>query len=59
MTIPVQVTPYNLEDLKQMVLNGPVRTTLTAPCGANYVIRPDKRRLRLAEGNLENVAEQT
>ena len=41
-----------------MVLNGPTRTGLGQPCGANYVIRPDKRRLRLAEGNLETVAEQ-
>ena len=58
MSIPVQVTPYNIEDLRQMVLTGPVRTSLTQPCGANYVIRPDRRRLRLAEGNLETVAEQ-
>ncbi len=58
MSIPVQVTPYNIEDLKQMVLNGPVRTSLNHPCGANYVIRPDTLRLRLAEGNLETVAEQ-
>ncbi len=58
MSIPVQVTPYNIEELRQMVLNGPTRTALGQPCGANYVIRPDKRRLRLAEGNLETVAEQ-
>ena len=58
MSIPVQVTPYNIEELRQMVLNGPSRTALGQPCGANYVIRPDKRRLRLAEGNLETVAEQ-
>jgi DNA-directed RNA polymerase subunit A' len=58
MSIPVQVTSYNIEELRQMVLNGPSRTALDRPCGANYVIRPDKRRLRLAEGNLETVAEQ-
>jgi DNA-directed RNA polymerase subunit A' len=58
MSIPVQVTSYNIEELRQMVLNGPSRTALDKPCGANYVIRPDKRRLRLAEGNLETVAEQ-
>ena len=40
-----------------MVRNGPVRPTLNHPCGANYVIRPDKRRLRLAEGNLDTVAD--
>ncbi|NYT07710.1 MAG: DNA-directed RNA polymerase subunit A' [Methanomicrobiales archaeon] len=58
MSIPVQVTPYNIEELRQMVLKGPTRTALGQPCGANYVIRPDKRRLRLAEGNLDTVAEQ-
>jgi DNA-directed RNA polymerase subunit A' len=57
MSIPVRVTPYNLEDLKQLARNGPVRKTVNDPCGANYVIRPDNRRLRLAEGNLETVAE--
>ena len=58
MSIPVQATSYNIEELRQMVLNGPSRPTLDQPCGANYVIRPDKRRLRLAEGNLDTVAEQ-
>ncbi len=58
MSIPVQVTSYNIEELRQMALNGPSRAALDQPCGANYVIRPDKRRLRLAEGNLETVAEQ-
>ncbi|MDH7491590.1 MAG: DNA-directed RNA polymerase subunit A' [Methanolinea sp.] len=57
MTLPVTVTPYNIEELRQMVRNGPVRRSLSRPCGANYVIRPDKRRMRLAEGNLETVAE--
>jgi DNA-directed RNA polymerase subunit A' len=58
MSIPVQVTPYNIDELRQMVMNGYERISLTQPCGANYVIRPDKRRLRLAEGNLDTVAEQ-
>lgn len=57
MTLPVTVTPYNIEELRQMVRNGPVRRSLSQPCGANYVIRPDKKRMRLAEGNLETVAE--
>jgi DNA-directed RNA polymerase subunit A' len=57
MTLPVTVTPYNIEELRQIVRNGPARRSLSQPCGANYVIRPDKRRLRLAEGNLETVAE--
>ncbi|HUU76431.1 MAG TPA: DNA-directed RNA polymerase subunit A' [Methanoregulaceae archaeon] len=57
MSLPVHVTHYNIEELRQLVMNGPVRVSLDQPCGANYVIRPDKRRMRLAEGNLETVAE--
>ncbi len=57
MTIPVRVTPFNLEEMKQYVLNGPERATIRSPCGANYAIRPDNRRMRLSEANLETVAE--
>jgi len=57
MTIPVRVTPFNIEEMRQYVLNGPERPKIGSPCGANYVIRPDNRRLRLSEANLETVAE--
>ena len=57
MTIPVRVTSQNIEELKQVVRNGPLRPDVNAPCGANYVIRPDNRRLRLADGNLDTVAD--
>jgi DNA-directed RNA polymerase subunit A' len=57
MTIPVRVTSYNIDELKQMAKNGPNRPVVNAPCGANYAIRPDNRRLRLAEGNLDTVAD--
>ena len=57
MTIPVRVTPYNIEELKQIARNRPVRPDVNAPCGANYVIRPDNRRLRLGTDNLETVSE--
>ncbi|HUW86064.1 MAG TPA: DNA-directed RNA polymerase subunit A', partial [Methanoregula sp.] len=57
MTIPVRVTTHNIEELKQIVRNGPLRPDVNAPCGANYVIRPDNRRLRLADGNLDTVAD--
>lgn len=57
MTIPVRVTPYNIEELRQIVRNGPVRPDVNAPCGANYVIRPDNRRLRLGADNLDTVAD--
>ena len=57
MTIPVRVTVYNIEELRQIVRNGPVRPDVNAPCGANYVIRPDNRRLRLGADNLDTVAD--
>jgi DNA-directed RNA polymerase subunit A' len=57
MTIPVRVTIHNIEELKQVARTGPARPDVNSPCGANYVIRPDARRLRLAEGNLDTVAD--
>jgi DNA-directed RNA polymerase subunit A' len=57
MTIPVRVTSYNIEELRQIVRTGPVRADVNCPCGANYVIRPDNRRLRLGADNLDTVAE--
>jgi DNA-directed RNA polymerase subunit A' len=57
MTIPVRVTTHNINELKEVVRNGPLRPDVNAPCGANYVIRPDNRRLRLADGNLDTVAD--
>jgi DNA-directed RNA polymerase subunit A' len=57
MSVPVQVTPFNIEEVRQMVLNGPERTSINSPCGANYVIRPDRRRVRLTDINTETVAE--
>ncbi|MFA7199672.1 MAG: DNA-directed RNA polymerase subunit A', partial [Methanoculleus sp.] len=57
MTLPIRVTPFNLEEMRQYVLNGPERPTIRSPCGANYAIRPDNRRMRLSEANLETVAE--
>ncbi|MDH7593887.1 MAG: DNA-directed RNA polymerase subunit A' [Methanomicrobiales archaeon] len=57
MTVPIRVTTMNLEEARQYVLNGPERPTVNSPCGANYVIRPDNRRIRLSEANLQTVAE--
>ena len=57
MTIPVRVTAYNIEELRQIVRTGPERPDVNAPCGANYVIRPDNRRLRLGADNLDTVAD--
>jgi DNA-directed RNA polymerase subunit A' len=57
MTVPIRVTPYNIEELKEVVRKGPIRPDVNSPCGANYVIRQDNRRLRLADGNLDTVAD--
>ena len=57
MTIPVRVTVYNIEESKGIARNGPVPPDVNAPCGANYVIRPDTRRLRLGADNLDIVAD--
>jgi DNA-directed RNA polymerase subunit A' len=64
MTIPVQATTFNLDELRSIIRVGPHRPDLQSPCGANYVIRPDNRRIRLSkgsgaeDGNLELIAEQ-
>jgi DNA-directed RNA polymerase subunit A' len=42
LTVPTFVTQYNIEEMKQLVLNGPK----THP-GANYIIREDGRRIDL------------
>lgn len=52
LTVPEKVTEFNLEKLRQMVLNGPEKYP-----GANYVIDPEGRRIRLMENNRETVAE--
>lgn len=57
MTIPVRVTAYNIEELKGIARTGPNRPDVNSPCGANYVIRPDNRRLRLGADNLDIVAD--
>jgi DNA-directed RNA polymerase subunit A' len=57
MTLPIRVTQFNLEEMRQYVLNGPERPTIRSPCGANYALRPDNRRMRLSDANLETVAE--
>ena len=64
MTIPIHVTTFNIDELRSIIRVGPLRPDLDSPCGANYVIRPDKRRLRLSkgsgpeEGNLDLIADQ-
>ncbi len=57
MSVPIRVTPFNIDEVRAMVLKGPERNSLTEPCGANYAIRPDNRRVRLNDQTTETVAE--
>ncbi|MEM3955555.1 MAG: DNA-directed RNA polymerase subunit A' [Candidatus Bathyarchaeia archaeon] len=42
LTVPEKVTPWNIESLRQLVRNGP-----NVYPGAQYIIRPDGKRIRL------------
>ncbi|MEM2210721.1 MAG: DNA-directed RNA polymerase subunit A' [Nitrososphaerales archaeon] len=42
LTVPEKVSPWNIEFLKSLIINGPFQHP-----GANYVIRPDGIRIRL------------
>jgi len=42
LTVPERVTEWNLEEMRQLVINGPFKYP-----GANYIIRPDGRRIDL------------
>ncbi len=42
LTIPTNVNSWNIEEMKQMVLNGPFKHP-----GSNYIIRNDRRRIDL------------
>ncbi len=42
LTVPMRVTPWNIEEARKYVMNGPYKWP-----GANYIIRPDGRRTDL------------
>jgi DNA-directed RNA polymerase subunit A' len=42
LSVPEKVTAWNIEDMKQLVINGPEKYP-----GALYIIRPDGKRIRL------------
>ncbi|MGC8982432.1 MAG: DNA-directed RNA polymerase subunit A' [Desulfurococcaceae archaeon] len=52
LTVPEKVTPWNIEFLRKLVLNGP-----DVWPGANYVIRPDGRKVSLKYVDRKAVAE--
>ncbi len=61
LTVPIRVTQYNLEEMRELVKRGPEPEppagVMYLP-GVNYVIRPDGRRIRVTPENAENVAER-
>ncbi len=52
LTVPERVTPWNLEEMRRLVLNGPDKWP-----GANHVIKPDGRRISLKYVDRKAVAE--
>ncbi len=52
LTVPERVTPWNIEELRKLILNGPEKWP-----GANYIIRPDGRRIDLRFVDRKAVAE--
>ncbi|MEM1627858.1 MAG: DNA-directed RNA polymerase subunit A' [Desulfurococcaceae archaeon] len=52
LTIPERVTPWNIEEMRKLVLNGPDKWP-----GANYIVRPDGRRISLKYVDRKSAAE--
>ena len=52
-TVPVFVTEWNIEAMKKYIMNGP-----NVHPGANYVIRPDERKIRVYDETKETVIEK-
>ncbi len=52
LTVPIKVTPYNIEELRKLILNGPNKYP-----GANYVITPKGVKKKILESNKEIIAE--
>jgi len=61
LTVKVRVTPYNVEEVKELVRRGPFpeppEGKIYIP-GVNYITRPDGRRIKVTEENAETVAER-
>ncbi len=52
-TVPVYVTKWNIEEMKKYIQNGP-----DVHPGANYVIRPDDRKIRIYEETKDAIIEK-
>lgn len=61
LTVKIRVTPYNMEEVKELVLRGPApqppKGRVYLP-GVNYIIRPDGRRIKVTDENAEAVVER-
>ena len=60
LTVPIAVTEQNIEKMRELVLRGPnpkLENGKYLP-GANYVIRPDNRRIKITETNGETVSKK-
>ncbi len=61
LTVPIRVTPSNIEKMKELVARGPepeLPEGVVYMPGVNYVIRPDGRRIRVTPENAEMIAEK-
>ncbi len=52
LTVPERVTPWNVDELRRLVINGPEKWP-----GANYVIKPDGRKINLKYVDRKALAE--
>jgi len=52
-TVPVFVTEWNIDKMKEYIMNGPKKHP-----GANYVIRPDDRKIRVYDETKETVIDK-
>ena len=57
LTIPVRVTEYNANVIRELVKRGPTPEEKEYVPGVNYVVRPDGRRIKVTEKNAEPIAE--
>jgi DNA-directed RNA polymerase subunit A' len=59
LTVPLEVTPYNLESAKELVRRGPGPADRDGQyaCGVNYLIREDGQRIKVMEKNADACAE--
>ncbi len=58
LTVPMIVTPFNIEKTREIVKLGPEPKGAKYIAGANYVIRPDSKRIKITESNAEEVSKK-